>query len=206
MKVGKVRIAHEHFLDFSRFKVLTPLESRDKLVGYVGRLVEGKGILELLIAFLWLANLKNDIDFIVIGDGPVKWGIEAYIKGTSLEGRIELTRWIKHDDLPFYYNRMKLLVLPSYTEALPNVILEAMACGTPVLATAVGAIPDYIKHGETGFLLDDNSPTCIFGNILAILENPQLQSIADRARQMVEKEFTFEMAVESYKKALLGGH
>jgi len=92
--------------------------------------------------------------------------------------------------------------LPSYTEGLPNVMLEGMACGTPVLATPVGAIPDVIKDGETGFIMEDNSPACIAENIERALNNPDLERIIENARELVEKEFTYEATVERYKKAL----
>jgi glycosyltransferase involved in cell wall biosynthesis len=81
-------------------------------------------------------------------------------------------------------------------------MLEAMACGTPVLATPVGAIPDVIKDGETGFIMEDNSPECIARNIIRALNHPNLEQIAQNARALVEKEFTFEKAVERYREIL----
>jgi len=201
MLLNKLRIAHEHFIDFEKFKVAEPFYKRLNLVGYVGRLVEGKGILELLIAFNWLHNLGKDVNLLIIGGGLAGKAVQAYIEEAGME--VEMAGWVPHDRLPEYYNRMKLLVLPSYTEALPNVMLEAMACGTPVLVTPVGAIPDYIRDEVTGFILDDNDPATIFGKILAALRNPRLGLIADEGRKLVEKEFAFESAVEGYRRALL---
>ena len=118
----------------------------------------------------------------------------------KLDGKVKFVGWISHDELPRYLNELKLLVLPSYTEGLPNIMLEAMACGTPVLATLVGAIPDIIKDGETGFIMENNSPECIAQNIIRALNHPNLERIAQNARALVEREFTFEKAVERYEK------
>ena len=101
-----------------------------------------------------------------------------------------------------YLNELKLLVLPSYTEGLPNIMLEAMACGTPVLATPVGAIPDVIKDGETGFIMENNSPERIAENVIRALNDSNLDIIVKNARELVEKDFTYEAAVERYRKIL----
>jgi glycosyltransferase involved in cell wall biosynthesis len=105
-----------------------------------------------------------------------------------------------HNKFPDYLN--KLFVLPSYTEGLPYTIVEAMACGTPILATPVGAIPDVIKDGETGFIMENNSPECIAENVMRVLEHPDLEQIVENARALVEREFTYEAAVERYRKIL----
>lgn len=105
-----------------------------------------------------------------------------------------------HNKFPDYLN--KLFVLSSYTEGLPYTILEAMASGTPVLATPVGAIPDVIKDGETGFIMENNSPECIAKNVIRALEHPNPEEIIKNARALVEKKFTHKAAVERYRKIL----
>ena len=126
-------------------------------------------------------------------------GLSSY---ENLNNKVELTGWIPHDELPDYSNMSKLIVLPSYTEGLPNIMLEAMACGTPVLATPVGAIPDVIKDGETGFIMENNSPECIAENVERALNHPDLDKIVKNARESVEKEFTYEATLGRYRKIM----
>jgi hypothetical protein len=68
------------------------------------------------------------------------------------------------------------MVIPSFTEGLPNIMLEAMACGTPVLATPVGAISDIIRDSETGFIMENNSPKCIIENVNRVIGSSELET------------------------------
>jgi len=77
-----------------------------------------------------------------------------------------------------------------------------MACGTPVLATPVGAIPDVIIDGKTGFIMENNSPECIAENVKRALDSPDLERIAENGRRFVEENFTFEKTVENWKGIL----
>ena len=199
---NKICIAHEHFIDFDKFKIKKQPAERDNLVGYIGRLSEEKGTLNFVKAIPEISKEKDDLEFLVGGDGQLCDKIKKHLYENNLNDKVNLAGWIPHDKLPDYLNKLKLVVLPSYTEGLPNIMLEAMACGTPVLATPVGAIPDVIKDGETGFILENNSPECIAENVIRVLNHPSLDEIVKNARELVEKEFTYEATVERYKKAL----
>jgi len=198
----KISIAHRHFLDFSKFKVEKPLEKRENLIGYIGRLSEEKGILNFIEAIPKALEREDSVEILIGGDGQLRGKVERYLNQQNLNNKVKFVGWIPHDELPDYLNKLKLLVLPSHAEGLPNIILEAMACGTPVLATTVGAIPDVIKEGETGFIMEDNSPDCIARNIIRALSHPNLEEIVNNARALVEKEYTYEKAVERYRKIL----
>lgn len=199
---NKIIIAHNHYIDFKKFKIIKPYYERKRLVGYVGRLSKEKGILEFIMSLPILIKNCDDIEFVIIGDGQYKKIIEMMINKLNLCCKIRLIGWVSHTQLPLLFNEMKLIVMPSYTEGLPNVAIEAMACGTPVLATPVGAIPDIIEDCKTGFLLDNNSPECIANHILRALGHPNLEKIAENARLMVKNKFTFEKTTSHFIEIL----
>jgi glycosyltransferase involved in cell wall biosynthesis len=198
----KIRIAHEHSLDFNTFTPTTPLSARPPLVGYIGRLSEEKGVQHFAQALPDILNGREDLRAFIGGDGPLRESIEASLQEGGVTACVDFPGWISHDDLPKYLNQLRLLILPSYTEGLPNIMLEAMACGTPVLATPVGAIPDVIIDGKTGFIMENNSPECIAENVIRALNSPDLEQIAEDGRRFVEENFTFERVVDRWKGVL----
>jgi glycosyltransferase involved in cell wall biosynthesis len=195
----KISIAPHHFININKFTVLTPFSDRPLLVGYIGRLSEEKGVQNFVKALPSFLSNRKDLSMLIGGDGPLKEAIDITLDNEGLTARVDLPGWISQEDLPEYLNKLRLLVLPSYTEGLPNIMLQAMTCGTPVLATPVGAIPDIIKDSETGFIMENNSPGCIAENIIRALENPNLEKIAIHGKRRVDKEFTFRSTLERWK-------
>ena len=95
--------------------------------------------------------------------------------------------------------RAEVLVLPSLSEALGRVVLEAMACGTPVIGSAVGGIPDMIQEGETGFLTPPGDVGALTGRLKWILKHPQKATqIGERARKFALEFFSEEAYIQSY--------
>jgi len=116
-------------------------------VVYVGRLIRNKGVADLIRAMRQLP----DAQLLVVGDGPDRGRLESLAQGMSVTfvGQVMPSAVIN------YLRQARVLVLPSHLgDGLPNVILEAMACGVPVVATRTAGIPDVVRHGETGFLFD----------------------------------------------------
>lgn len=199
---NKILIAHEHFFDLNLFTVTTPLADRPPLIGYIGSLGEVKGVLNFTLALPTTLNDQQDLRVLIGGDGDLKETIASSLQEQGVSTRVDLPGWISHDDLPRYLNQLRLLVLPSYTEGLPNIMLEAMACGTPVLATPVGAIPDVIVDGKTGFIMENNTPECIAENVIRALNSPDLERIAEAGKRYVEENFTFDKTVKNWKRIL----
>ena len=200
----KIAIAYEYFLELDKFRIQKPLIERKNLVGYIGGLSKEKGILNFLEAIPKIIKGRNDIDFLIGGDGLLQSEVEEYLSRAGLADEVRFVGWIPHQELPHYLNDLTLLVLPSYTEGLPGMVLEAMACGTPVLATPVGIIPEVIKEDETGFIMENNSPECIARNVVRALNHPDLGQIVQNARKLVEQEYTYEIILGKCQQALEG--
>jgi len=200
---GKIIIAHRHFVDFDRFILKKKINERLNLVGYIGRLSKEKGVLNLIEAIPLILRERDDSYFVIIGHGNLTSKIRTMITAKHLDTYVKLTGWVSHKDIPLYLNELKLLILPSFTEGLPNIILEAMACGTPVLASPVGAIPDIIKEGETGFLLKSNEPKHIAKRTVELLKNPIiLEKVSINAYNYVRENFSYEKVLEIWRNIL----
>jgi glycosyltransferase involved in cell wall biosynthesis len=201
---GKLYSEGARYVDTERFSPVSTYEDRDCVVGFLGRLDEEKGIRELAAV---ARQLPEDITFRFIGDGPLRDWLEGELETDGETGQVEMTGWADHEDVPDQLNDLRLLVLPSEpTEGLPTVILESMACGTPVYATPVSGVPDVVRAGETGFLMEIREPERIAADIESILDREDLTETSERARRLAVEEFSFEAAVERYRELLDGLH
>ncbi len=198
----KINIAPHHFINLKKFSKIKEINQRENLVGYIGRLSPEKGVLNLVKSIPLIIDEKEYINFSIIGNGKLMSEIQEYIVNNNLEKNLNLEGWVNHDELGAYLNDFKLLILPSYTEGLPSIILEAMACGTPVLCTSVGSVPDLIKNRENGFLLDDNGINSIKNGVIDSLNYPQLNKISNKGIQTT-KSFTFNAAINKYKNIFM---
>lgn len=197
---NKLIFLYEHFVDTNAFDQNIKIKNRQKIVGFVGRLSYEKGILNFLEAIHCIAAKDSDIKFIIAGSGPLDSEINHFINRNLLKERVKLLGWIPHNALPELLNQLKLLVIPSYTETGPLVLLEAMACGTPVAATLVGLVSNLVEDEFTGFILENNSPECIAFAITRALEYPKLDLISSNARELIEKEYTYDATIVRYRK------
>lgn len=173
--------------------------------GFLGRLHEEKGLNELLDA---LALLKNGINipFLFAGEGPMAEVIRARIEhGDIGPARIEPVK-----DPSASLTQMDVMVLPSRSEAMPLALVEAMMCGRPCIATAVGGIPDLIRDGVEGFLLPDNRPATVAAAIrrMCALPPDAFAAMARAARARYEaccRPEAVGAVVEKHYRSVIGG-
>jgi glycosyltransferase involved in cell wall biosynthesis len=195
----KISFFQEHMVDSSLFFKKKGYRDRENIIGYIGRLSKEKGIINFIDTIPLLCQDLPDYSFLIGGDGPLRNEIEYKLTMHGIHDIVRMSGWIGHEKLPEYLNELKLLVVPSFTEGLPNIMLESFACGTPVLATQVGAIPDIISDGKTGFLMENNTPESIKSNIIRALENDNINQIVANSEYYVLNNFILEKKVECLK-------
>jgi glycosyltransferase involved in cell wall biosynthesis len=130
---------------------LPPAPAQPRLV-CVGRLCEQKGQLILLQAAARLHQAGVPFELVLAGDGEMRAEVEALIRQLRLDAQVRITGWISSDAVRDEILAARALVLPSFAEGLPVVLMEAMALGRPVLSTYVAGIPELVRHGEDGWL------------------------------------------------------
>ncbi|HEX9430771.1 MAG TPA: glycosyltransferase family 4 protein [Candidatus Bathyarchaeia archaeon] len=184
------------YVDTQTYQVKRPIAARGELVGFLGTLDRRKGVLEFARAVRLVNARKKSVRFVIGGEGPLRGAVEAILADFVVDGTVRIVGLVQESALCDFYNDLRLFVLPSTSEGLPNSILESMACGTPVLATAVGAVPDVITDGETGFLLATNDPKVLAGTILRALDHADLPLISLTSRAEMDNEFQFGRSVD----------
>lgn len=201
--IDKIVICHQS-INIDEFYIKNQIVTRENIIGYIGRLDKEKGFLEFIQSIpLILENSKKKLKFLIVGGGECQKEMFQFIEyNKSISRYIEIRDWIPNKYLPEIYNKLKIFVLPSFSEGLPNTILEAMACGTIVLSTPVGAIPDIIIDEKTGFIMENNSPKCIANNVIRILNHPKLEIITYNSRQFIEKNYNFEITRINWDKLI----
>ena len=125
---------------------------------YAGRLEKAKGADKLLACIPFMKAEGISFHIFLAGEGTYRPVLEKYVVDNQYDEWVTFLGQVPHGNLPVYYNMSDLLVLPSEMEGVPMVILEALACGTPVVASQVGGIPDIVTQGVNGAVLNDLSP------------------------------------------------
>jgi len=167
------------------------------IVGAAGRLSPEKGFGVLVDAAASVVRQDSSVGFVLFGDGPLRDSLRERIESRGIQGNFVLAGF-RHD-LDNFMPHFDLLTLPSFTEGLPNVVLEAFAAGVPVVATAVGGTPEIVDDGQTGFLVPPGQPAQMANRIRQALSDPSWRREAGvLARETVERRFSFEVQAESY--------
>ena len=194
---GKLYPNGARYVDTGRFAPATPYDERDPVVGFLGRLDEEKGIRTLATV---AHQLPDGVQFRFVGNGDLDEWLRAELSEEIAADEVSLAGWVDHEEVPAELSRLRLLVMPSQpTEGLPTVILEALACGTPVYATPVSGVPNVVRDGETGFLMEELDADAITTDVEAILGRDDLADISRNGRRLVEREYSFPAAVERYR-------
>jgi glycosyltransferase involved in cell wall biosynthesis len=151
---------------------------------YTGRLVAEKGLDLLLQAWAGVIQVEPSARLLIAGDGDQRGPLINQVDRLGLNNHVRFTGTVA-DTTP-YLQASDLYVQPSFTEGLPISMLEAMACGLPILATSVGGVPDLIRTGQNGIVIPPRDPASLEKNLIQLICNKQMRvRLGARARQDV---------------------
>ncbi len=166
-----------------------------------GRLSPEKGFSILVEAAKWVHEQFPEVRFVLFGEGPERNRLESLIARLQLTDVFRLAGF--SNDLDSLIPWSKCVVLPSFTEGLPNVALEAGAAGVPVVATAVGGTPEVVIDGETGYLVAPGDPKSLARRIIELISNSEkARMLGSAALRHVCQQFSFEAQARAYEEML----
>lgn len=198
----KIRTLYSVYLDLDLYQAQAIEKEYDIL--FIARLAPNKGIM-LLMEAIRLAKQKHpNIRLAIRGEGVLKRDIEQYVETHSLQRNIIfLPRVEDSSRMPELYNKAKILVCASTVEGNPRVTIEAMACGTPVISTRVGIMPEVIQDGENGLLVDWDSEA-IAESIQRLLDDSHFYQKVTQSGQKSIQRFDAETIIHDYALAYHG--
>ena len=187
-EVERKLFLHQHGLDLEELHFEVDGRTANRVVG-VGGLQKGKGFDSLIRICRILRDRGVPIDVELVGDGPQREPLERLSRDLGLESHVRFRGWLPFVEARESIRRAAVLVHPSagLGDGAPNVIKEAMALGTPVVASAVAGIPDLLEGGRAGLLVPPKDPEALASAVGTLLADaPLRRAVADRARQSAE--------------------
>lgn len=178
----------------------------ERAVLFVGRLSAPKGIYDLFDAIPHVVKRHPEARFVLAGvaeSDAMEPVVRAEAERRGIAARVTFLGSLEGRDKAAAYAASQMIVVPSWTEGFPLVIPEAMAAGLPVIATAVGAIPDFVKDGEDGFLIAPRAPLELANRVCRLLGDDDLRlRMSQRVRQRAPREFAIEVGCTEVAQAI----
>jgi len=179
------------------FQHVTVFGDRLKILS-VARLHPVKGLSDLIAACALLRDKGVDFECTIVGDGQERDELQTQVKTLGLTEYINLPGWVENEKLPEIYHNHTVFVLPSSSEGVPVVIMEAMASGLPIVATGVGGVPEIVEQGVNGALVEPHQPAMIADAVMNLsnMHPAEKQRMADRNRQKIQSDFNCNHEVQ----------
>ncbi|PWR71772.1 GT4 family glycosyltransferase PelF [Methanospirillum stamsii] len=165
-------------IDLNSFHAISPYSmlEKDKInIIFIGRLHPVKGIQYLIKAIKQVHEKIPQVRLVLIGEGEQRKSLEDLVERLGIEDCVIFFGSIPNNRIPDILNRADIFTLSSLSEGFPTVILEAMACGIPIVASRVGGIPDIMQNGVNGYLVEPKNPDDIAKKILDLLQHDDLR-------------------------------
>lgn len=206
LKPQKIKIIYNG-IDISQFCIQPPnglleefkIPEHVPIIGFVGQLDERKGIANLLNAYKLVNKQLPQTRLLLVGDGKLRSFIEKQKDGLPNPSNIVLTGF--QEDIPGIMSLIDVLALPSYWEGFGLVLIEAMAAGKPVVTTKVSSMPEIVRDGVHGYLVEPGDSTALAKALLKILTNAQSAvQMGAQGRQEVEQHFTLNRMIDKIEE------
>jgi glycosyltransferase involved in cell wall biosynthesis len=182
--------------DRQTLRTLMGIDS-EKIILYTGRLAAPQKMLEVLIVAYAKLSVSVPTRLYIVGDGPEKARLQRIIKQYSLENSIRLIPAV--EEVLTFLQSADVFVMPSLFEGLSNAILEAMACGLPVIATRVAGNTDLIEDGVNGVLVEPNNAAELAAALSHLIKNPErAREIGCRAQALIKERYNLDLIAEKY--------
>jgi L-malate glycosyltransferase len=172
---------------------------------YVGRLSPEKNVSLLIRA---VGKLNDDawgpnFQLHLVGAGPQEEELRSLVTRLRLGTQVAFHGRLPLADLPRWYSAADVVVLPSKSEGLPRVMLEAMACGTPFIGTRISGVVDHIRDGENGFIVDSDDEPALASRLRVVREQPlHARQIGRRGQEYVVRHLTWPLVVRRFRDAV----
>ena len=184
------------------FKKDQSIPEDGKMVLFVSRFIKEKGVYDLMEAIPSVAREHKNVYFIFAGEGPEKNRMETICKEKGIEDMVRFPGHLQSDRLLDAYSCADIFVLPTYhAEGMPMAILEALAAGLPIVSTPYGAIPDIIKDGVNGFLIEPHAPEQISEKLGVLLRREDIKKrIRDANLRLARSEYDRDIVLGKLEK------
>ncbi|MBI5681012.1 MAG: glycosyltransferase [Methanobacterium sp.] len=182
------------------------VNDKDILILFVGYLDTFKGVFELMNSFHEINKKNVNVKLMIVGEGPKNNELKKIASRLCLETHVIFAGKISPSDIHEYYQSSDIFVLPSHTEGTPLVVIEAMACGLPIVASNVGGIPEIVINNKNGFIITPQNEIELISKVQILVKNQSLRNkFADKSIEIINTEFDNDIKVEKlinlYKNA-----
>ena len=183
------------------------ISEQEKIIMFIGNIITSKGIWELLKVFRKIDKENINVKLFLIGSGKELNRAKHFCKINRINHRVEFIGRVMHKEIGKWLSACDIFVLPSYTEGLPNAVVEAMACRRPVIATQVGGIPEIIVNNKNGILVPLKDVQELYSKIMLLCKNNKMaEELGNAGYNTVIEKINWDKRAEQitniYKKIL----
>jgi len=183
-------------------ELFKPASVKDSsLIAWVGRLVPEKGLVYLLRAMRMVVEERGDARLVLVGDGPLRTELMSLADRLGLGGRVDFVGPVGRGEVAELLSKSSVFVFPSLREGLPFSVLEAMACGLPVVGSDIPGVNDVVRHEENGFLVPPRDSKALAENILALLDDDEIRRrFGVEARKAIVNNYGWDTVLKKIEK------